>query len=254
MSSFAESPAAAAASAATNDRRIRVWDLPLRLFHWILVAAIAVAFLSSEEESALNAYHMLSGWVAAMLVAFRIVWGLVGGEHARFASFVKPSALGRHVRELLRGRPALTVGHNALGALSVILLLAFVAATVWTGATLGEGADEELHEVIAWSLLALVAVHVLAVLLMSLLTREDLISAMISGRKAVRLHPDARDARRPGLIGLALATAAVAGTVVAIRAFDPDAFTLRSTESFEHRQAGDSSMRDEAIEGEHAED
>ena len=251
MSLLAESPAAAAA---TGDRRIRVWDLPLRLFHWLLVAAIAVAFLSSEEESALNAYHMLSGWLAAVLIAFRLVWGIVGGEYARFAGFVKPSALGHHVGELLRGRPSATVGHNALGALSVILLLAVVAATVWTGATLGAGADEELHEIIAWTLLALVAVHVLAVLTMSLLTRENLIAAMFSGRKAARLHADARDARRAGLLGLVLAVVAVAGTVVAIRAYDPDAFTLRSTEAFEHRQSGETSMRDEAAEGEHDDD
>ena len=254
MSSLAESPAAAAASAATNDRRIRVWDLPLRLFHWLLVAAVAVAFLSSEEDSALNAYHMLSGWIAAVLIAFRIVWGFVGGEHSRFASFVKPSGIRAHVGELLRGRPSPTVGHNALGALSVIFLLALVAVTAWTGATLAEGTGEELHEIVAWSLLALVAVHVLAVLLMSLLTRENLVSAMISGRKPARLHPNARDARRPPLLGLLLALAAVSGAVLAIQWYDPEAFTLRSTEAFEHRPGSETSARGESTEAEHEED
>jgi cytochrome b len=218
-----------------QDRTVLVWDLPLRLFHWLLVIAVAVAFLSAEEESALNSYHMLSGWIAAVLIAFRIVWGFAGSEHARFAGFLKPAGLGAHVGELLRGRPAPTLGHNALGAVSVILLLIMVAATVWTGATLSEGAGEELHEVIGWSLLALVAVHVVAVLLMSLLTRENLVAAMIHGRKPARLHPDAHDARRPGPFALLIAAATVAGAVLAIRSYDPEAFTLRSTEAFEHR-------------------
>ena len=219
-----------------QGRTVLVWDLPLRLFHWFLVIAVAVAFLSAEEESALNHYHMLSGWIAAVLIAFRIVWGFVGSEHARFASFLNPAGLGAHLGELLRGRAAPTLGHNPLGAVSVILLLILVAATVWTGATLSEGAGEELHEVIGWSLLALVAVHVVAVLLMSLLTRENLVAAMIHGRKPARLHADAHDARRPGAFALLLAAVTVAGAVLAIQAYDRDAFTLRSTEAFEDRQ------------------
>ena len=219
-----------------QGRTILVWDLPLRIFHWLLVFAVAVAFLSFEEDSALNQYHTLSGWIAAVLIGFRIVWGLVGSEHSRFASFLRPSGLGTHIHELLRGRPAATLGHNALGALSVIVLLAMVAAIVWTGATLSEDGGEELHEVIAWSLLALVAVHVVAVLLMSLLTRENLVSAMIHGRKPARLHPDAHDAPHAGPLALLLGLVTVAGAVLAIRSYDPEAFTLRSTEAFEHRQ------------------
>lgn len=148
---------------------IRVWDLPLRLFHWLLVAAITLAFLSSEEDSALGPWHVPIGWSIAVLLAFRLTWGLVGGEHARFAQFVKPSTLGAHVRGLLHGRPDASLGHNALGAFSVLLLLALVAATVWTGAI---GMDEEVHELIAYGLLALVALHIGAVGVMSFLTRE----------------------------------------------------------------------------------
>jgi hypothetical protein len=71
----------------------RVWDAPLRLFHWVLVAAIAVAFLSSEEDSPIAAWHMTAGWISAVLLVFRLVWGFVGGEHARFADFLRPSGL-----------------------------------------------------------------------------------------------------------------------------------------------------------------
>ncbi|NDC58572.1 MAG: cytochrome B, partial [Alphaproteobacteria bacterium] len=79
---------------------IRVWDPGVRLFHWLLVVAIAIAFLSSDEESALSQWHIPIGWFAAMLIVFRLVWGFVGGEHARFANFIRPSRIGAHVREL----------------------------------------------------------------------------------------------------------------------------------------------------------
>ena len=64
--------------------RVKVWDLPLRLFHWTLVLAIALALLSSEEGSGLNNWHVLSGWVAGLLIVFRLIWGVVGSEHSRF--------------------------------------------------------------------------------------------------------------------------------------------------------------------------
>ena len=70
--------------------QVRVWDAPVRLFHWLLVAAVALALLSSDEDSALNQWHVLSGWVAAILVVFRIVWGFAGGEHSRFGDFLRP--------------------------------------------------------------------------------------------------------------------------------------------------------------------
>lgn len=83
---------------------IKVWDLPLRLFHWVLVIAIAVAFLSSEEDSALKEWHVLSGWVAAILILFRLVWGFIGGEHSRFSDFIRPSRIGRHVSMIAKGQ------------------------------------------------------------------------------------------------------------------------------------------------------
>ena len=201
-------------SPARNDS-IRVWDLPLRLFHWLLVAAVTLAFLSSEEDGALAPWHVPVGWAIAVLLAFRLTWGFVGGEHARFAEFVKPSALGAHVRGLLRGQPDASPGHNALGAFSVLLLLALVAATVWTGAV---GVDEEIHELIAYSLLALVALHVAAVIVMSLLTRENLVRAMVTGRKRRDRHPGGRDARASGWSGLALSLLVAAAAVAAILA------------------------------------
>lgn len=214
---------------------IKVWDLPLRLFHWALVVAIAVAFLSSEEESALNQWHVLSGWLAAVLIIFRLVWGLIGGEHSRFSDFIRPSRIGPHISMVAKGQKDPTLGHNPLGALAVLILLALTAITVWSGAFGGEAA-EELHEVIAWVLLAMVAVHVTAVILMSILEKENLVRAMITGDKSADHHPGAHDAKAPGALAMAVAAAVVAATAYLILRYDPDAFTLRSAESFEHRR------------------
>lgn len=218
----------------TSHQRIRVWDLPLRLFHWVLVIAIAMAFLSSEEDSALNAWHVLSGWVAAILIVFRLVWGFIGGEHSRFSDFIRPSRIAHHISGLLRGEREPSLGHNPLGAVAVVILLVLTAVTVWTGAFGGEAA-EELHEVTAWVLLAMVAVHVIAVIVMSVLERENLARAMVTGDKPVSRHPGARDARSPGVMALLMAGLAIIATGYFILRYDPAAFTLRSAESFEHR-------------------
>ena len=217
-----------------SRRNIRVWDWPLRLFHWLLVFAIALAFLSSEEDSAINQWHVLSGWVAGVLIAFRLAWGFVGGEHSRFTDFIRPSRIADHISGLLSGRREESLGHNPLGAIAVVFLLALTAATVWTGAFGGE-ASEDLHELIAWTLLAMVGLHIAAVIVMSLVERENLVRAMVTGKKPAERHPDAADANPPSAIGLLLALAVIAGSAYAILRYDPQAFTLRSAESFEHR-------------------
>ena len=230
----------------TSHQGIRVWDLPLRLFHWVLVIAIAVAFLSSEEDSALNAWHVLSGWVAAILLVFRLVWGFIGGEHSRFSDFILPSQIGHHLSGLARGEREPSLGHNPLGAVAVVILLALTAVTVWTGAIGGEEA-EDLHEVIAWVLLAMLAFHVIAVVVMSMFERENLVRAMITGNKPAARHPGAVDARAPGAVAWALGAVTVVAATYAVVQYDPDAFTLRSAGSFEHR----ADAFGEAMSGEH---
>ena len=217
-----------------HSQRVGIWDLPLRLFHWTLVIVIALAFLSSEEESALNDWHVLAGWVAAVLIMFRLAWGFIGGEHSRFRDFIRPSRIPHHIAGLARGHREPSLGHNPLGAVAVMVLLALAAVTIWTGAFGGEAA-EEAHELIAWALLAMVALHIVAVIVMSMLERENLVRAMVTGDKPAARHPGAVDARPPGALAWLLGAMVVVATSYLIARYDPDAFTLRSSEAFEHR-------------------
>lgn len=224
-------------TAATTIRTVKTWDWGLRLFHWLLVAAIAVAFLSSEEGGALAPWHVPAGWVAAILIAFRLVWGFVGGEHARFVNLIRPSRMAGHVRGLFAGRVHASLGHNPLGGIAVLVLLALVAATTVTGIAGGEGG----HEAIAYILLAMIALHVVAVVAMSFLTRDNLIGAMITGRKKTTHFPNAGDAAPPARIAVPLAVLVVAGSAYAATRMDPQAFTPGA-----HGEAGEGEEGEEA--------
>lgn len=167
---------------------ILVWDLPVRVFHWLLVGSFAIAWVSAESER-WRLLHVTMGYTMAALVVFRIVWGLVGTRHARFAAFVRgPRAVAGYLGALLRGHPPPSVGHNPAGALAIVALLALTllaAASGW-GADNAWGGHfvEEAHEVLAHGLLAVVLVHVGGVVLGSWLHRENLVGAMLTGRKA----------------------------------------------------------------------
>ena len=204
----------------------KVWDAPLRLFHWLLALTITIAFLSSETDSPLASWHMVAGWCAAVLLVFRIVWGFIGGEHARFAVFIRPSALMAHVRELMAFRAERTVGHNPLGGMAVIVLLGLTAVVLGSGMAAAAGSmGEDLHETLAYGLLALIGIHVGAVLLMSRVTHENLIRAMVSGRKKSDLHSGAADARTSGVLAMLVGAATIVAAVIVILEVEPSAFT-----------------------------
>ncbi|HSN19777.1 MAG TPA: cytochrome b/b6 domain-containing protein, partial [Usitatibacter sp.] len=165
-----------------------VWDAPVRVFHWLMVLAFAGAYLTAESER-FRLVHVTLGYTMAGLVAFRLVWGLVGTRHARFASFVRgPREIGRYIGSILRGRPEHHAGHNPAGAVAIIALLALTAIVALSGwATyeeLGGHWLEETHEAIANAMLAIVGVHIAGVVLGSLVHREKLVAAMVTGRKA----------------------------------------------------------------------
>jgi cytochrome b len=177
------------ASRAEAARGTLVWDAPLRVFHWLLAASFAIAWLTSQSER-WQLLHVSAGTTLAGLVAFRLLWGLVGTRHARFASFVRgPRAAFGYLRSLLRGRPEHHAGHNPAGALAIVALLALGALTAASGwaseRAIGGHALEELHELLAGAMLGLVVLHVIAVIASSLLHRENLVAAMLHGRKPV---------------------------------------------------------------------
>jgi cytochrome b len=172
----------------TNEKtKILVWDAPVRVFHWLMVLSFAGAYLTAESER-WRLVHVSLGYTLGGLVAFRVLWGLLGTRYARFASFVRgPSAVMRYLSSIARGQPEHHVGHNPAGALAIVLLLLLSVATVVSGWAnyndLGGHWLEELHEVAANFMLAVVGVHVAGVVLASWLHRENLVRAMLTGRK-----------------------------------------------------------------------
>jgi len=172
---------------------VKVWDPLVRLFHWSLAACIFGAFLVEEGDTA----HQVLGYIALGLVASRVAWGFVGTRHARFRDWVRgPRAIRAYLRERIAGTSRRRLGHNPAAGAMMMGLLAGVVAVGVTGwmQTLDAfwGAEwlENLHEVLAWSLLGMIGLHVLAALVESWHYRENLVAAMIHGRKRA---PDAGD-------------------------------------------------------------
>jgi cytochrome b len=189
-----------------------VWDVPVRLFHWLMVIAFAGAWLTSDSE-AWRLTHITLGYTMAALVVFRLAWGFAGTHWARFSSFVRgPRAVVAYVRGMIRGTAQHHTGHNPAGAVAILLLLGLtlvVAASGW--AVLNEiGGDsfEELHEAAAIAMLVVVGVHVAGVALGSWVHRENLVKAMITGRKDV---PQGDESVKPrAAIGMVVVAAVLA--------------------------------------------
>lgn len=168
------------------QRRL-VWDAPLRVFHWLMVLCFAGAWLTAESER-WQLVHVTLGYTLGALVLFRLAWGLAGTRHARFAAFVRgPGAVLAYLRSLGGPRPEHHVGHNPAGALAVIAVLGLAVVQVASGWAiyhdLGGHRLERLHETVAKLWLVLVVVHVAAVVISSRLHRENLVRAMVDGRK-----------------------------------------------------------------------
>ena len=193
--SLADAPADRAA-----PPTVLVWDLPVRVLHWLMVLSFAGAYLTAESER-WRLLHVTLGYTMAGLVGFRIVWGLLGSRHAKFSSFVRgPAAVARYVRSLVDGRPEHHVGHNPAGALAILALLGLTLAIGASGWGLyndvGGEWIEDLHEGAANAMLAVIGVHIVAVLVSSWLHRENLVGSMVSGRKAGRPEDGVRSAWR----------------------------------------------------------
>jgi cytochrome b len=216
-----------------NTQFVKVWNIAIRIFHWALVGCFTLAFISSENIPKL---HVIFGYSVLALVIFRILYGFVGPQYARFSDFLYlPAEIGDYLKGLLIGRPKHYIGHNPAGGLMIAVLLLSLLSLTLTGlkayGVKGHGplaeheisfmskafADnvekgesenhkrrsrhgkdfsaaeenekdefwEEVHETIAYFTLFLVSIHIAGALLSSIVHRENLIKAMITGRKQV---------------------------------------------------------------------
>ena len=203
------------ATGAPPAASVAVWDLPVRLFHWGLVALVGFSWWSAKNEQL--EWHMYSGYAILTLILFRVLWGVFGSSTARFANFVRrPRAVIAYIRD---SRAWAAIGHNPLGALSVLAMLVVLKLQVATGLinadddglieaplakfTSLESADfvHDLHETLFNVLLALIALHVAALLFYRLVLDKKLIKPMITGRAD---HDPEAEPMRPGKWWIAL--------------------------------------------------
>lgn len=168
---------------------VLIWDLPTRLFHWLLSAgffAAAVIALAMGEHSPLFPYHAIIGLTIALMVALRIVWGIVGTRYARFGSFIfGPGAVVEYMKGAMIGGGKRHIGHNPGSAVAIFALLGLVLALAVTGFMMSWGNEtiKEVHEILAWTTVGVVVVHVLGVAFHTIRHRENITASMIHGRK-----------------------------------------------------------------------
>lgn len=219
-----------------EEQSVRVWDLPTRLFHWVLVALIALQFATAEFGFLSMEWHYRFGWATLALIAFRIVWGFVGSQSSRFADFVRgPAAVMRYLRTGWLGvanaadstSGKVHIGHNPLGGWSVMAMLLCVLVQAVSGLFTSDGIDEDgpfvdsvsgatvklatrVHHLGETVLIALIVLHVAAVLLHWALKHDNLILPMITGRKRIGAPTPLRFVSgRRALVLFAIALAAV---------------------------------------------
>ena len=182
---------------------IKIWDLPVRIFHWCLVLLFIAAYVTNSLGSDYFIYHLWSGYALIVLVSFRIVWGLVGSYHARFNHFVKtPVATAKYALSVFKKTDKHYVGHNPLGAVMVVILLTAILIQAITGLFTNDEifnvgplyayiSDElslqltSLHRQLFYWILGAVALHILAVIAHVVFKRDNIIKAMFTGKKSV---------------------------------------------------------------------
>jgi len=216
-----------------SRKAVAVWDWPVRIVHWSLVVLITMSWITSELGGNAMTYHMWSGYTILTLLIFRIAWGWVGGRHARFGSFVRgPGEVIRYAASLAGARSSSFLGHNPLGGWSVLLMLLSMtvqAATglfandeIFTEGPLASRVSAEtsgflttIHRYNFYVLLALIVLHVLAIVFYLLVKRENLVGAMFTGRKHIA-DPAAQDEPMASLLRAAVVLLVAAGVVAVI--------------------------------------
>ena len=212
-------------------RRVQVWDLPVRIFHWVLLLLVSFSWWSGKEGGSAMQYHMWSGYAILTLVFFRLVWGFCGGGNARFTAFVRgPGAVLAYMQTLFARRAGAHLGHNPLGGWSVVLLLVCLAVQTGSGLFANDDIATEgplgrlvskstsdllttVHAYNFYVLLGLVTTHIAAVLFYLLYKSENLVRPMVTGykwRPADQAAQSAQDgSNRLAVLILAVAAGAV---------------------------------------------
>lgn len=181
---------------------IKVWDISIRLFHWLLLAAIVFCWWSARQDDMLE-WHMRSGYLVLGLLGYRILWGFFGSRYARFSHFIyDPKRIFAYFKSLIKGQERHYLSHNPMGGLAVIALIVFVGIQAGTGlfanddiflegplaqyvSSATSSALTSFHKQWFNALLALIGLHVSAVLFHQIFRKEKLVQGMITGRKAV---------------------------------------------------------------------
>lgn len=177
----------------TASRTVAVWDLPLRLWHWLLAACVLAAWFTPTVYDRL---HRIVGYMVLALLAFRLVWGVLGNRYSRFRMVrARLRAAPSYLWNLRRGITGRYIGLNPAGTLMLVALLASLVVSTITGAMsvtvtfFGVWWVEDTHHYSSDAVIVLVVLHVAGVVLMGILQRENLIRAMITGRKRIRNRP-----------------------------------------------------------------
>lgn len=171
-------------------KSILVWDIPTRLFHWLFALSFTVAFVTAELDG-WAAMHVFAGLVMLGLIAYRVIWGIIGSRYARFASFLfSPVTAAKYLFDSLQGKAERHVGHNPAGSWAIYFLLLLGIGISVSGLTLLFAGEqlEDVHEALSYGALAVVAAHLAGVVSASLIHRENLPRAMVTGRKEGEEH------------------------------------------------------------------
>ncbi|MDD3353914.1 cytochrome b/b6 domain-containing protein [Zoogloea sp.] len=191
-------------------RKILVWDWPVRIGHALMAGGFIIAWLTQESER-LSLIHAMAGSAVLATAVLRLAWGVIGSPTARFSAFVRgPRAVGAYLLSLLQPAPQHYTGHNPAGGWAILLLLGLGILTAASGWAVyndvGGHSLEELHEGLASTMLSVVVIHVGGVILSSWLHRENLLAAMVHGRKLGAPEEEIPSAHRlAGLLLLVLA-------------------------------------------------
>jgi cytochrome b len=168
-------------------RRILVWDMPTRVFHWMQALSFGAAYLTAFSERLRN-YHVALGYIMLGLLVFRLLWGFVGTRYARFRSFLfNPKEVTVYLLAMFKGKAGHYLGHNPVGSVSVLLLLALGMFICVTGVmALQDDASDivvDLHGLATDVMLGVIVLHIIGVLISSILHRENLVRSMLTGFK-----------------------------------------------------------------------